>query len=270
MKLTDAQIAQYDRDGFLVFPDLFTPDEVAVLRDEIARAQKVDDPCVVREGTGAAAKILLRMHETDGATASRPYRALALCPRALGVAQQLLRDDQLYVHHSKVNMKTAIEGSAWPWHQDYGQWKLDGIDRPDMTTVMVMLDEATEFNGCLYFVPGSHKAGRADPEWNDSTAYEFYALPAADVDTVLKDSPDPVAVIGGPGTMAVFDCNLFHASGHNLSRHNRWQAYICYNTVDNRPHDLPNPRPDYVRSTNWIPLAVGADADILGAALEPA
>jgi ectoine hydroxylase len=34
--------------------------------------------------------------------------------------------------------------------------------------------------------------------------------------------------------------------------------------VANRPVDVPNPRPDYVRSTNFAPLKLGAD-DILAA-----
>ena len=37
MELTPAQIAQFERDGFLIFPDLFSQAEVAVLRQEVAR-----------------------------------------------------------------------------------------------------------------------------------------------------------------------------------------------------------------------------------------
>jgi len=37
MQLTPAQLAQYERDSFLIFPDLFTSAEIAVLRPEVAR-----------------------------------------------------------------------------------------------------------------------------------------------------------------------------------------------------------------------------------------
>jgi ectoine hydroxylase len=53
-----------------------------------------------------------------------------------------------------------------------------------------------------------------------------------------------------------------HSSGHNLSGDDRWQAYIVYNPVANRPADVEKPRPDYVRSTNFVPLQSGSD-DIL-------
>ena len=49
------------------------------------------------------------LHETDGGTA-RP--SAAPTPRILRAAQQCLHDDDVYMHHSKLNMKAAIEGSA--------------------------------------------------------------------------------------------------------------------------------------------------------------
>src|SRR5436305_10402153 len=168
MKLSPAEIAQYRRDGFLVFPELFSAEEVAVLRREVARVAMVETDAVVREGEARAPKSLFRLHESDGPTASPPFRAACRLPRTLGVAQQLLGDARLYLHHSKVNVKTAIEGSVWPWHQDYGSWQRDGIARPDLATFMVALDEASEMNGCLYLLPGSHREGRADPYWDTS------------------------------------------------------------------------------------------------------
>jgi ectoine hydroxylase len=41
MQLTQAQIAQFDRDGYLFFPSLFTPEEIQVLLDEANSAVRV-------------------------------------------------------------------------------------------------------------------------------------------------------------------------------------------------------------------------------------
>jgi ectoine hydroxylase len=254
MKLSPAQIEQYNRDGFLVFPELFSRDEVAVLKREADRVARVESEMVVREGEARAPKSMFRLHEKDGPTASPAYHAACRLPRTLGVAQQLLGDDALYLHHCKVNVKTAIEGSVWPWHQDYGSWRNDGIERPDLATFMVALDEATELNGCLYFLPGSHREGRTDPYFDTSTAYKLWAVKPEDMKRMLRSSPPPVAVTGKPGMAAIFHCNLMHSSGHNLAADDRWQAYLCYNRVANRPRDVENPRPDWVRSRNWTPL----------------
>ncbi len=177
------------------------------------------------------------------------------------------RRPELYLHHSKVNAKAAIEGSVWPWHQDYGAWKLDGIQKPDMATFMVMLDEATELSGCLYLLPGSHRWGRTEAYLDTSTAYRLWSVTPEDMKRRMAESPPPVAVTGRAGTCAIFHCNLMHASGHNLSHHDRWQAYFCFNTCANRPLDVPSPRPDYVRSRNWEPMRLVADGEVLACAI---
>lgn len=269
MQLTSAQREAYARDGFLIFPGLVSPAEVAVLRGEVERLWDVEHEGTVREGSQRAPKSMFRLHEADGATASAPFRALSRSPRVLGVAQQLMGDDRLYLHHSKVNVKAAIEGSIWPWHQDFGAWHLDGIERPDMSTFMVMLDDATEIGGCLYLLPGSHRWGRTDAYLDTSTAYRLWSVTPEDMKRRMAESPAPVPVAGRAGTCAIFHCNLMHASGHNLSHRDRWQAYFCFNTCANRPRDVPNPRPDHVRSRNWAPMEMMPDA-VPPAAREPA
>lgn len=270
MTLTPAQIAQYDRDGYLLFDGFFTDIEVQAMRREVARVSKIESEMVVREGTARVPKAMFRMHETDGPTASPAFQAAVRLPRTLGIAQQLLRDDELYLHHTKVNIKAAIEGSVWPWHQDYGSWMRDGIQKPDLLTMMISLDAAAEVNGCLYFLPGSHKRGRLDPYLDTSTAYKVWSVGPADMKALIAEHGEPVPIIGKPGSLVVFDCNLLHASGHNLSAQDRWQAYFCFNKVANRPVDIENPRPDYVRSRNWTPLETVPDNAITAATLATA
>ena len=262
MTLSAEQTATYGRDGFVLLPGLLDAAEVATLRNEVARLAKVEDECVFREGEAGTAKTMFRMHEADGPTASAPFHALAHAPRALGAARRVLGDDALYLHHSKVNMKGAVQGSVCPWHQDFGSWYLDGIAAPDMTTLMVMLDASEPFNGCLYFLPGSHKGGRIEPFRDESTAYKLWSVPPAHMRALLDEGPEPVVIAGKPGDAALFHCNLVHASGHNLSARDRWQAYFCYNRVVNRPADVEQPRPDYVRSTNWTSMALTDDARV--------
>ena len=76
----------------------------------------------------------------------------------------------------------------------------------------------------------------------------------------IRQYGPPVAIKSQPGDAVIFDCNLLHASGHNLSADDRWQAYLCYNTCANRPDDVESPRPAYVRGTDWDePLDVADD-----------
>ncbi len=72
MRLTGEQLARYERDGFLIFPERFSHDEVAILRREVERVAMVETDAVVREGEARAPKSLFRLHESDGPTASSP------------------------------------------------------------------------------------------------------------------------------------------------------------------------------------------------------
>jgi ectoine hydroxylase len=262
MRLTQAQIDAYNRDGFVVLNELFSPAEVAAMKAELARVQKLDTDHLVREKTGGVAKTIYRVHDDPSPTASPVFYAAARAPKLLGPAKDVLQDEALYIHHTKCNLKTAIDGSVWMWHQDYGTWKRDGMLEARPTTALIMLDEPTEMNGCLYFIPGSHKLGNLEPEFNDATGYKFFTVPKAKLIEILKEFPQPVVITGKPGSVVLFDSNIVHASGHNLSRHDRWAIYVVYNPVTNACVEVPNPRPEYVRSTHTAPLLEGSD-DIL-------
>ena len=268
MQLSNAQLEQYRRDGYLVFPELFSAAELDVLRAELARVQEIESEAVFRERTGAV-RTVFRVHDMASATASAPYNLLQGMPRFLGPARQVLGDDNLYIHHTKCNMKDAIEGAVWQWHQDYGSWRLDGIERPDLATFLVMLEDASEIGGCLYFLPGSHKQGRVEPVLDDkTTSYKLWVVPKERLLEVMANAPEPVPIVGKAGTAVLFDCNLMHASGHNLSRQPRWHIYYVYNRCANRPQDVPSPRPAWVRGQDWQPIIPCSDDAILNAEVQ--
>lgn len=265
MNLTAQQLAQFERDGYLLFPGLFSSDEIAVLRAETARLSTIEDETVIRERTGGVRSIF-RVHEDDGATRSAAFRALVRAPRVLKPTMQVLDTDGVYVYHTKINTKPAIEGTVWQWHQDYGSWKRDGCPRPDMATFNLMMTDTTEMGGALYLIPGSHKLGRIEPVYDESTSYKFWAMPKQRMIEILKSSPEPVAVSGRAGTCVLFHCNVLHASGHNLSADDRWHIYVSCNTVANKPQLGPDARPDWVVSRNWKPLPIEDDEGVLKAA----
>jgi len=264
MNLSAQQCAQFERDGFLVFPGLFSQAEVDVLRAETARLSAVEADSVIRERTGGVRSIF-RVHEEDGATRSAAFRALVRTPRVLKPTMQVLNTDGVYVYHTKINTKPAIEGTVWMWHQDYGSWQRDGCPRPDMATFAVMLTDSVEMNGALYVIPGSHKRGRIDPYYDENTSYKFWAVPKRQMISILRESEKPLPIVGPAGTAALFHCNTLHASGHNLTAEDRWHIYLSFNSCANAPQFGPSTRPDWVVSRNTRPLPVEDDAAILKA-----
>jgi ectoine hydroxylase len=74
----------FERDGYQIFPGLFSKAEIAVLSAETARLSRLETETVIRERTGGVRSIF-RVHEGDGATCSAAFRALVRTPRVEGV-----------------------------------------------------------------------------------------------------------------------------------------------------------------------------------------
>jgi ectoine hydroxylase len=263
MHLTRAQLDAYDRDGFLIFPDLVSKEEVALVKAGIARASQIQDDRVIRERGGDAVRMVYGLNEIDGPTSCAAVADLACSGRLLQTAKDILRDDA-YLFHTKCNVKDAITGEIWQWHQDFGYWRTDGISEPRMITTMLMLDNATELGGCLYFVPGSHKDGTIDaPFDSETTSVGLWTLSKEQMTDLVARRGEPVPVVGGPGTVAMFHPDLVHGSGHNMSTHARWQMYFVYNAVSNAMAPVAEPRPAFKASRDAVPLKVRDRAPVV-------
>src|SRR5207247_6090543 len=76
MQLTQTQIEQFDRDGYLFFPSLFTPEEIRVLIDEVPHLYAQHRPENVRERGSDAVRTNFAAHMY-----SKPFARLARHPR---------------------------------------------------------------------------------------------------------------------------------------------------------------------------------------------
>lgn len=81
-------------------------------------------------------------------------------PHITTACAALLGVDSLRVFHDQILIKPPGGGKVIPWHQDYMYWQI--IAEPRMMTCWMPLDDATTENGCMMFVPRSHKWGLFD------------------------------------------------------------------------------------------------------------
>jgi ectoine hydroxylase len=247
MKLTQQQLDQFDRDGYLFFPSLFSPEEIAVLTDEVPRLyaqQRVEN---VREKGSDAVRTNFAAH-----LYSAPFARLARHPRMVEPVMDLF-GEAVYMHQFKVNGKMAFDGDVWQWHQDYGTWKNDDqMPTPRAMNVAIFLDEVNEFNGPLMFIPGSHKLGVVDAEHDLSTT--SYPLWTINNDTIrqLVASGGIVSPKGPPGSMIMFHSCLVHGSASNLSPWNRVNVYLSLCAVSN--HIRRFKRPEYIAHRDFTPI----------------
>ena len=162
-------------------------------------------------------------------------------PRVLGAVADLIGPDVRY-HSCKAFLKPPFEGTAKEWHQDLNAYvekdvleqmwalgpALDYRDTP-MVAAQVYLDDSTEQNGCLRFVPGSHKGGLINEK--------------AQPDRVREDFYSPERVVraeAGAGSLCIFHCITLHYSGPNRSATPRRAPIVQYFAPARY-----NPRPIY-------------------------
>ena len=256
MKLTPEQLAQFDRDGYLFFPSLFSPDEMKVLLDEVPRLYAQRRPENVREKGSEAVRTNFAAH-----LYSAPFARLARHPRMVEPAMQLF-GEPVYMHQFKINGKMAFAGDVWQWHQDYGTWMNDDLmPEARAMNVAIFLDEVNEFNGPLMFIPGSHKLG-ALPAGHD-TSTTSYPLWTIDHDAITKlvANGGIVAPKGPPGSMILFHGCLVHASTSNLSPWNRVAVYLSLCAVSN--HIRRFKRPEYIAHRDFTPIVTLPDDCLL-------
>ena len=247
MQLTQEQIAQFDREGYLFFPGLFTPEEIQVLIDEVPRLYAQHRPENVREKGSEAVRTNFAAHMY-----SKPFARLARHPRMVESVMQIF-GEPVYMHQFKINGKMAFDGDLWQWHQDYGTWQADDLmPAARAMNVAIFLDEVNEFNGPLMFIPGSHKLGVLDAEQDVSTT--SYPLWTINHDTIRKlvARGGLVAPKGPVGSMILFHGCLVHASTANLSPWNRVSVYLSLCAVSN--HIRRFKRPEYIAHRDFTPI----------------
>jgi ectoine hydroxylase len=259
--LTDAQLREYRENGFAIVPDVIGPGALDGIRSEAERLYRRDHPGRVVEKDGTTVRGIHGCH-----LQSPVFSRLVRHPVLLGIAEQILAS-KVYVHQSKVNAKRALAGDVWPWHQDYIFWEReDGMPEPRVTNIGLFLDDATPNNGPLLFVPGSHKAGTVPVERHGDGGWASH--PAADLEYSLSIGQlariaacsGICAATGTAGSLLVFDPQLVHGSGTNMSPFDRRLALITYNSVDNVPHEIAGRRPEFLSAVDTAPLTPLAQA----------
>jgi ectoine hydroxylase len=252
VKLTQEQLQQFDRDGYLFFPGLFSPQETRTLNEAVPALYARREAFNVREKNSDAVRTNFAAH-----LYSEPFARLARHPRMVEPVMELFQE-QVYMHQFKINGKMAFEGDVWQWHQDYGTWLNDDMMPTERAmNVAIFLDDVNEYNGPLMFIPGSHKKGVIDAKYDlTTTSYPLWtvddALIAQLVERAGGKNGGIVSPKGPAGSMIVFHSCLVHASSSNLSPWNRVSVYLSLCAVSN--HIRRFKRPEYIAHRDFTPI----------------
>ena len=252
--LSETELAQYDRDGFLVFNNFLDPETVRRFREDL-RAYENDDSVLRSEGTitepgKQEIRSIFGIHEL-----SERFDQLTRDPKILAMVHQLLGSDA-YIHQSRINFKPGFHGKGFDWHSDFETWHAeDGMPRMRAVSFSIALTDNTPFNGPLMLVPGSHKTfvpcvGRTpEDNYQSSLKKQELGMPNDQDLGRIVDQQGIKAPTGPAGSLIIFECNTLHASNANMSPWPRSNLFFVYNSVENQleqPFCGNKPRPDFL------------------------
>lgn len=264
--LSPEQRAFYRENGFLIVENFLTPEELEQWRKTLADALAARENNRLPDGRWNTADDEDKSQESifkqrinlwrDHA----PMRELILDPQIGKMAAELAEVPALRVWHDQALIKPPW-GSPTSWHLDNPYWSF--YDRRSIS-IWIALDDATPHNGCLYFLPGSHKS--ADFERNTNISIERMS-------DLLDVYPEWRAIEAACGAIPAGGCSFHsgvtaHAANGNMTPHPRRAmtcAYMpdgsCFNGQQNV---LPDSyfktlkEGDVLNNDDWNPIVSGS------------
>lgn len=219
----DHTTSEYDRQGYLIIPDLLDPRLLAGAREEslaICRGDRGEidgvTPASEEDEDAAVLRRYLCIHFPH--KISSLVRDIARLPAVVRALTDIIGPNVKMMQSMLFIKSPGKPGQAW--HQD--ETHIPTRDR-SLTAVWIALDDATIENGCLWVIPGSHRPGvlYPDREQHDprfDCTRQAYGFRYREQDALPVELP--------AGAALVFDGYLLHRSLPNTGRHGMRRALV--------------------------------------------
>jgi ectoine hydroxylase len=239
-QLTAEERQAYRRHGFFFREAAFTGEEAAELAEAAERAGR--RVAAAAQGGGPGYSIDgNRYGEVEGTTVQFEHREGSETIRVLEPfhhlddgferliddrrivepMRELIGSERISLFTDKLNFKRPREGSRFRWHQDSPYWVFACSHVERCPNIMLALDEASEANGCLRLVPGSHRHGLL-PGLREGTLGPLFTDPDA------FDASTQVPAALSAGSLVFFHPHAVHGSQPNCSDRPRRALVLTY------------------------------------------
>ncbi len=158
--LGEDQIRHFNENGYVTEIRLLSEEQVEVLKGSLQSILQLrpEEQELFYEYNSNESEDPSRVlfHALGAWRVSEPFHDVLWNPAFLMASYQLL-GKPVVQFHDQLFCKPSKHGGVVAWHQDYSYWTWT---RPmNHLTCWIALDDADENNGCLYYVPGSHRWG---------------------------------------------------------------------------------------------------------------
>jgi len=163
-RLTDQQIQQFEELGYISDIKMLEPEQVEELNKELAEIADPKHPAHALfyefHSNESSDPDAVLFHALGAWRISNGFHDVIWNPAFVMAASQILGNQPIRFWHDQLFCKPALHGGVVAWHQDYSYWTRT-VPLQHLTC-WVALDDATVDNGCLYYVPKSHRWGLLD------------------------------------------------------------------------------------------------------------
>jgi ectoine hydroxylase-related dioxygenase (phytanoyl-CoA dioxygenase family) len=160
-KLTEEQIAFFHENGYLSNVKILDEHQVEELRlelDEITDPNHPGNKLFYEFSSNESADPdTVLFHSLGHWRITKGFHDILWNPAFVVPASQLLGNVAVRFWHDQLFSKPAKHGGVVAWHQDYSYWTR--TKSMQHLTCWVGLDDASIDNGCLHYVPKSHRWG---------------------------------------------------------------------------------------------------------------
>jgi len=207
----------YERDGVVRVEQLLSSEEAKRVRSEIANyvrdiAPNLEASEVTFEADGKSARNLWRMEKH-----SSFFDNVSRKPEIISLVRRLVRGEPVTLGVETFS-KPARIGSGVPPHQDNAYFCLTP---PDVLTVWIAMDAATEWNGPVFYARGSHKLGVLP---HKASGVKGNSMVLAE----KFDCADPFIGLLEPGDALIHHCQTIHYSEPNRTDSPRCGFLMVY------------------------------------------
>ena len=205
LKLTEEQQGHFFEKGFLALKGVLAEVHLAKLSAECMSVWVADKDEFDPQATWLQNSLLPDIHHRSRLVCQYYFKGVLV-----DVAEQLVGPN---IKGATSQLTFKLRGNTKPfgWHQDNGYGQLDPANA---ISTLTALDDADVENGCLWVIPGSHRAGQIDV--SDRLSVNSKAA-GADLSVNVDREADAIPVPLIAGDAVVLHCHLLHRSEGNLS-----------------------------------------------------
>lgn len=157
-RLSDAQVESYRNHGYLTGVRILDDEQVKALREELRQLVDPGHPgnkLFYEFNSNESADPEKVLFHALGAWRITPGLHDLLWHPAFTVPASQLLGGAVRFWHDQIFYKPARHGGTVLWHQDYSYWTR--TQPMAHLSCWIALDDSTRDNGCLHYVPGSHR-----------------------------------------------------------------------------------------------------------------